>query len=124
MISTLKSFLIFAAPQADWCQITEPIHTIHPKAMPMVLKTREEIDVWINAPAADVLKLQRPVADNTLKIVAKGTKKTGEASRLDAHSQCDLPPPETKRHLLARTKHVHIAHQATLRIGFAPAQKE
>jgi hypothetical protein len=27
-------------------------------------------------------------------------------------------PPETKRHLSERTKHVHIAHKATLRIGF------
>ena len=45
--------------------------------MPMVLTTREEIDVWMNAPAADVLKLQRPLADNTLKIVARGDKKDG-----------------------------------------------
>jgi len=77
MISTLKSFVIFAAPQADWGQITGPIHSIHPKAMPMVLTTREEIDVWMNAPAAEVLKLQRPLANNTLKIGASGDKKDG-----------------------------------------------
>ena len=70
-------------------QITGPIHSIHPNAMPMVLTTREEIDVWINAPAADVLKLQRPFANNTLKIGARGTKRTEAASRADVHSRCD-----------------------------------
>jgi putative SOS response-associated peptidase YedK len=55
----------------------------------MVLTTREEIDVWINAPAADVLKLQRPLADNTLKIVARETKRTGAVSRYDVHRRCD-----------------------------------
>ena len=75
MISTLKSFLILAAPQADGGQITGPIHSIHPKAMPLVLATREEINVY--APAADVLKLQRPLPDDALKIVARGDKKDG-----------------------------------------------
>jgi len=32
---------------------------IHPKAMPVVLTAREEIDVWMNAPAEEALKLQR-----------------------------------------------------------------
>ena len=59
-------------------QITGPIHSIHPNAMPMVLTTREEIDGWKNAPAADVLKLQRPLANNTLKIGAMGDKKDGD----------------------------------------------
>ncbi len=79
----------FCCPQADWGQIMGPIHSIHPKAMPIVLTTREVIDVWMNAPAADVLKLQRPLADNTLKIVARETKRTGAASRSDVHRRCD-----------------------------------
>src|SRR5580692_7795879 len=59
---------------------TEPnkeVGAIHPKAMPVVLTTRDEIDLWMNAPAAKALKLQRPLPDNSLKIVARGDKKDG-----------------------------------------------
>jgi putative SOS response-associated peptidase YedK len=57
---------------------TEPnavVAPIHPKAMPVVLTTQEEIDLWMTAPAAEALKLQRPLADDALMIVARGEKK-------------------------------------------------
>jgi putative SOS response-associated peptidase YedK len=56
---------------------TEPnkdVGAIHPKAMPVILRTREEIDHWMTAPAADVMQLQRPLPDATLVIVARGSK--------------------------------------------------
>ena len=48
------------------------VEPIHPKAMPVILTTEQEIETWLTAPAADALKLQRPV--DGLKIVARGVK--------------------------------------------------
>src|SRR5450755_4163569 len=56
---------------------TEPnkeVGAIHPKAMPVILTTQHEIDLWMTAPAEDALKLQRPLADDALRIVARGEK--------------------------------------------------
>jgi hypothetical protein len=48
---------------------------IHPKAMPVILTTREEIGTWMTASAVEALKLRRPLADGMLMIVARGEKK-------------------------------------------------
>ncbi len=50
------------------------VGAIHPKAMPVILTTKEEIDCWLTAPAQEALKLQRPLPDNSLMIVARGLK--------------------------------------------------
>lgn len=47
---------------------------IHPQAMPVILRTPEEMDGWLTAPTADALKLQRPLPDGSLRIVAHGAK--------------------------------------------------
>ena len=60
---------------------TEPnteVGAIHPKAMPVILRSQGEIDHWMTAPAPEALKLQRPPADGALKIVARGGKKDGD----------------------------------------------
>lgn len=57
---------------------TEPnaeVGAIHPKAMPVILTTPDEIEQWMTAPAEEALKLQRPLPDGALKIVAKGVRK-------------------------------------------------
>ena len=56
---------------------TEPnaeVGAIHPKAMPVILRTPEEVEIWMTAPAEEALKLQRPLPDGALRIVARGVK--------------------------------------------------
>lgn len=53
------------------------VGAIHPKAMPLILTTQNEIEQWLTAPAEEALLLQRPLPDHTLKIVARGEKKDG-----------------------------------------------
>ena len=50
---------------------------IHPKTMPVILTTQDEIETWMTAPTHEALKLQRPLPDGTLTIIARGAKKDG-----------------------------------------------
>jgi putative SOS response-associated peptidase YedK len=44
----------------------------HPKAMPVILTTPEEVDLWLLADAPKALELQRPLPRDALQIVASG----------------------------------------------------
>lgn len=73
------------------CDPNREVGAIHPKAMPVILRTPEEVDRWLTAPASEALKLQRPLPDGSLQIVARGEKEdAGNGLSVAAPRQSDL----------------------------------
>jgi putative SOS response-associated peptidase YedK len=50
---------------------------IHPNAMPVILTTPEEADLWLEGDTLEALEPQRPLPDDALRIVACGEKEDG-----------------------------------------------
>jgi len=55
---------------------------VHPKAMPVLLTTKEECGTWLEAPTEEALGLQRPLPDGMMKEVARGDRYDGDAHAL------------------------------------------
>lgn len=56
---------------------TEPnkeVGAIHPKAMPVILRTPDEVEQWLTAEWEEAKAMQRPLPDGVLEIVARGVK--------------------------------------------------
>jgi putative SOS response-associated peptidase YedK len=47
---------------------------VHPQAMPVILTTKDDCDLWMSGDWESASKLQRPLPDGSLKIVASGEK--------------------------------------------------
>ena len=56
------------------------VRPIHAKAIPVILTSQDECDVWLGAPEAEALKFQGPLPNELLKIVATGEREDALAA--------------------------------------------
>jgi putative SOS response-associated peptidase YedK len=53
------------------CEPNAVVGQVHPKAMPVILTTEDEVETWLTADWPRARQLQRPLADQNLQLVAE-----------------------------------------------------
>jgi putative SOS response-associated peptidase YedK len=56
------------------CAPNREVAPIHSKAMPVILTQPDECRKWLTPPTPEALRLQRPLPDGMLQIVAEGVR--------------------------------------------------
>ena len=75
-----RQFALALRTRAVWIATTNAnaaVAPTHPQAMPVILTNPAEVDQRLEAETPIALKLQRPLPDEALSIVAKGEKEDG-----------------------------------------------
>lgn len=75
---------------------TEPnaiVRPVHAKAMPVMLTTPEEWDIWLKAPVDEALGLQQPLPPERLHIVSQGELEDPPGDTSSAKTLPQLPLP-------------------------------
>lgn len=58
-------------------QSNDVVRPVHAKAMPVLLTTAQEWDIWLTGTAGEAAALQRPLPEGSLRVVATGARTDG-----------------------------------------------
>lgn len=70
-VPNVGKHLLFSFLTTEPNAVVEPIHS---KAMPVLIRTKEEAEQWLEAPAEEALQLQKPAPDDAI-VLLPATKK-------------------------------------------------